>query len=81
MGSQLGDTSTQAETLDDIFSQFEHEIACDLKIKDRGADPTQGASLAESLEAKFNKNNLNIHEEMDKTLEVQQTIPLGLLDG
>ena len=52
-----------------------------MKIKDRGADPTQGATLAESLEAKFNKNNINIHEEMDKTLEVQQTIPLGLLDG
>ena len=42
LGSQFGDTSTQAETLDDIFSQFEHEIACDLKIKDRGAGPTQG---------------------------------------
>lgn len=38
-----GDTSTQAETtLDDMFSEFEHEIACDLKIKDRGADPAQG---------------------------------------
>ena len=33
--------TTQAESLDDLFDHYAHEISCDLKLKDRGPDPVK----------------------------------------
>ena len=73
------DIPTQAESLDDLFEHYAHEISCDLKLKDRGPDPVKQASIAETLNFKHN-NGIAIHEENDKTLEAEQSLPLHLLD-
>jgi len=35
----MDDATTMAESLDDLFDEFEHEIQCGLKLRDRGPDP------------------------------------------
>ncbi len=73
------DASTQAESLNDLFEEFHHEVNCGLKLKDRGPDPVEEKSLAETLNSRHNKG-LEIHEENDKTLEVKQSLPLELVE-
>lgn len=63
------DATTQAESLDDLFDEFSNDVQCGLKLKDKGVDPVQSASLAETLSSRHNRG-LEIHEENDKTLEV-----------
>ena len=77
--SEVDDNTTMGESLDDLFDEFSHEVHCNLKLADRGADPVQEKSLAETLETRHNRG-IEIHEEDDKTLEVQQTIPLSLME-
>jgi len=36
------DATTMADSLDDLFDEYEHEINCGLKLKDRGPDPIEG---------------------------------------
>ena len=43
------DATTAADSLDDLFDEFEHEINCSLKLKDRGPDPVERESLAQTL--------------------------------
>jgi hypothetical protein len=85
-GSEVGieqasvdEQTTQAESLDDLFEHYAHEISCDLKLKDRGPDPAPEASLADTLHSRHNRG-LQIHEENDRTLEVEQSLPLALVD-
>lgn len=73
------DATTQAESLDDLFDEFSNDVQCSLKLKDKGGDPIQSASLAETLSSRHNRG-LEIHEENDKTLEVQQSLPLSLVE-
>ena len=73
------DATTQAESLDDLFEDFQHEVNCTLKLKDRGPDPIEEKSLADTLSGRHNRR-IEIHEENDKTLTVQQTIPLSLVE-
>mmetsp|Transcript_16412 Transcript_16412/g.20801 ORF Transcript_16412/g.20801 Transcript_16412/m.20801 type:complete len:111 (-) Transcript_16412:409-741(-) len=73
------DNTTVAESLDDLFDEFEHEINCGLKLKERGPDPIEGQSLADTLSLKHNCG-IEIHEENDKTLEVKQSLPLSLVE-
>lgn len=73
------DAMTMAESLDDLFDDFSSEVHCNLKLADRGPDPVKEQSLAETLNTRHNKG-IEIHEENDKTLEVQQTIPLSLME-
>ena len=68
-----------ADSLDDLFDEYEHEISCGLKLKDRGPDPVETKSLADTLSQKHNRG-LEIHEENDKTLEVKQSLPLSLVE-
>ena len=72
------DNTTAADSLDDLFRQFQEDVSCDLRLKSRGPDPVPSKSLAETLDSRHNKG-IKIHEENDKTLEVQQTIPLAML--
>ena len=44
---------TMAESLDDLFEEFSHEISCNLKLKDRGPDPFKESSLADTLRSKY----------------------------
>ena len=78
-GSQIDDATTQAESLDDLFEEFQHDIQCGLKLKDRGPDPVEEKSIAETLSTRHNRG-IEIHEENDKTLEVQQSLPLSLVE-
>ena len=73
------DVTTQAESLDDLFDEFQHEVQCGLKLKDRGPDPVEEKSLAETLGSRHNRG-IEIHEENDKTLEVKQSLPLQLVE-
>ena len=73
------EVSTQAESLDELFESFHHDVQCGLKLKDRGPDPVEGRSIAETLESRHNRG-IQIHEEHDKTLEVQQSLPLSLVE-
>ena len=77
--SEIGDTSTAADSLDDMFKQFQTDVSCDLRLKSRGPDPVKEMSIAETLSSRHNRN-IAIFEEQDKTLEVKQTIPLALLE-
>ena len=77
--SEFEDGTTQAESLDDLFEEFQHDVQCGLKLKDRGPDPVEKASIADTLSSRHNKG-LEIHEENDKTLEVQQSLPLELIE-
>ena len=74
-----GDGTTQAESLDDLFEEFQHDIQCGLKLKDRGPDPVEEKSVADTLSQRHNRG-IEIHEENDKTLEVQQSLPLSLVE-
>jgi len=50
----LGEAPTEAETLDDLFEHYNNEISFDLKLKDRGQDQVQEASLAETFTKGYN---------------------------
>ena len=75
------EAATMADSLDDLFEQFNNDVSCDLKLKDRGPDPVKEASLADTLSSKYNfGRHIQIHEESDKTKEVSQTLPLKLVE-
>ena len=79
--SQISDdVPTQAESLDDLFDHFANEISCDLKLKERGPDEDKGKRLAEAFDVKHNRG-IDLHEESDRTLEVEQSLPLGLVES
>ena len=71
---------TAADSLDDLFEHFANEISCDLKLKERGPDEVKGKSLAETLDVRHNRG-IELHEENDRTLEVEQSLPLGLVES
>ena len=76
-----GDDETMADSLDDLFEQFNFDITCDLKLQDRGPDPAKEASLADTLSSKYNfGGRIQIHDESDKTKEVTQTLPFKLIE-
>lgn len=60
-GSVMGG-STEAETIDDLFSQWEDEIAVVTHRKDRGPDPREQASVADTMSQRHNVG-LQIHDE------------------
>ena len=75
------DCETNDETLDDLFSQFEHDILCDLKIEKRSPDvPEDCVDIVDTVSERQNVG-LMIHEEIDATLEQVQTAPIGILDS
>ena len=47
--SNADDGTTQAESLDDLFDEFQHDVQCGLKLKDRGPDPVEEKSVADTL--------------------------------
>ena len=64
------DGTTAADSLDDMFKQFSMDVSCDLRLSSRGPDPQKERSIADTLTQKYNRQ-FKIHEENDKTLEVQ----------
>lgn len=71
--------TTAADSLDDLFESFSHEVACDLKLKDRGPDPAKTANPSETLSSKM-WGQIQIHDESDKTKIVTQTLPAQLVE-
>jgi hypothetical protein len=71
--------STADDTdIDSLFAQFEHQINCDLSLADRGEDAVDCAPL-DNDSSKINLG-MQIHDQINKTLEVKQTVPAGLAD-
>lgn len=72
--------STADETnIDDLFESFAHDIACDLNLKDRGSDPVDLVAV-DSMSSKMDLG-MQIHDQINKTLEVKQTVPAGIADS
>lgn len=67
------EVETQDETLDDIFDHFSHAISCDLKLKDRGPDPSPDLGRSDTISSRFNFGSaakFQLFDESDKTKEV-----------
>lgn len=78
------EVETQDETLDDIFDHFSHAISCDLKLKDRGPDPSPDLGRSDTISSKFNFGSaakFQLFDESDKTKEVTQTLPVRLIEN
>lgn len=62
--------STADETnIDELFESFAHDIACDLNLKSRGADPVDTV-VCDSMSSKMDLG-MQIHDQINKTLEVK----------
>jgi hypothetical protein len=78
-GQSTAEASVENDNLDDMFEHFSREICCDLKLGERDPDPAPCENPSIQLQNKYNKD-LKLHEESDRTLEVQQSLPLKLIE-
>jgi len=77
---QAAEPSTADDTdIDSLFANFEHQIKCDLSLADRGED--QAESLAQDNMSSGVDLGMQIHDQINKTLEVKQTIPAGIAES
>lgn len=79
-GRPASATSTQAETdIESLFSNFEHQIKCDMGILVREPTPVS-AKKPIFNDCSAPSLNMQVHDQMNGTLEVQQTVPYGLAE-
>lgn len=78
---QAVEPSTADDTdLESLFSNFEHQIRCDLGMDSRGEDPAEPQGAQDNQSSKPDLG-MQIHDQINKTLEVKQTVPAGLADS
>lgn len=76
---QPAEPSTAEETdIDSLFANFEHSIRCDLNLEDRGQDPSE--TVQQDMQSSNVDLGMQIHDQINKTLEVKQTVPAGMAE-
>jgi hypothetical protein len=70
--------STEPETLDDLFDDFEEQIAFETNLKER--EPAEHESFIEDLKGRL-PTDFNVYETYDTSSIPLQTLPVGCLDG
>lgn len=72
--------STAEETdIDSLFANFEHQIKCDLNFEERSSQEQQESTQVEHQSSHIDLG-MQIHDQINKTLEVKQTVPAGMIE-
>lgn len=72
------DASTEPETLDDIFSEYQSEILCDNNLQQR-EPPEDSDDGAMHIKGVLNPS-ITVYETYDTSTKPLQTLPAGIAD-